>query len=198
MDDGAQPSRINPPTQNLTPNRLSDETQRSKHEQKRIGNDLAGLRLGTNQHSRQKMKHAKNSRGKGKNANPGNDFHFVASKDVTAVGGKKKVGSEAKWPEVAKRLGFEETYGPNLNIIYEGYLELMSWKYSVMKDKEKELGETSGTHMQEPEAKSKDGGKATKEDAVQTDDQKAAPTREYIGAVVDNTEGDAFALKILV
>ncbi|KAI3824744.1 hypothetical protein L1987_06215 [Smallanthus sonchifolius] len=64
-----------------------------------------------------------------------------------------------------------------------------------MKDKWNELGETSGTHMQEPEAKSKDGGKATKEDVVQSEDQKAAPTREYIGAVVDNTEDlDDFTL----
>ncbi|MFS7939671.1 putative transcription factor & chromatin remodeling ARID family [Helianthus anomalus] len=64
---------------------------------------------------------------------------------VEELGGNKKVSSEAKWPEVAKMLGFRETYGLNLNIIYHGYLELMASKYDMKKTKQGMFGESSKT-----------------------------------------------------
>ncbi|KAL8245642.1 hypothetical protein R6Q59_006858 [Mikania micrantha] len=60
---------------------------------------------------------------------------------VEGLGGRRVVAKENKWLEVDKELGLVEN-GPNLRIIYDGYLELLDWMYSIEKEKESRINET--------------------------------------------------------
>ncbi|KAD4586046.1 hypothetical protein E3N88_23647 [Mikania micrantha] len=60
---------------------------------------------------------------------------------VEGLGGRRVVAKENKWLEVGKELGLVEN-GPNLRIIYDGYLELLDWMYSIEKEKESRINET--------------------------------------------------------
>ncbi|KAD4584183.1 hypothetical protein E3N88_21784 [Mikania micrantha] len=59
---------------------------------------------------------------------------------VEGLGGRRVVAKESKRSEVGKELGLAES-GPNLRIIYDGYLELLDRMYSMEKEKEPKIGE---------------------------------------------------------
>ncbi|KAD3641854.1 hypothetical protein E3N88_31078 [Mikania micrantha] len=78
---------------------------------------------------------------------------------VEGLGGRRVVAKEGKWSEVGKELGLVES-GPNLRIIYDGYLELLDWMYSNEKEKESKIGETTSE-----EKKAKGDGPRGKEES---------------------------------
>ncbi|KAL8267043.1 hypothetical protein R6Q59_004387 [Mikania micrantha] len=78
---------------------------------------------------------------------------------VEGLGGRRVVAKEGKWSEVGKELGLVER-GPNLRIIYDGYLELLDWMYSNEKEKESKIGETTSE-----EKKAKGDGPRGKEES---------------------------------
>ncbi|KAD5507728.1 hypothetical protein E3N88_15431 [Mikania micrantha] len=49
-----------------------------------------------------------------------------------------------KWPKIAIKLGLDKKYAVNLMVIYQGYLDLMSWKYLITKHGENNIGKPSG------------------------------------------------------
>ncbi|KAD6796677.1 hypothetical protein E3N88_07573 [Mikania micrantha] len=59
---------------------------------------------------------------------------------VEGLGERRIVAKERKWSEVGEQLGLAEN-GPNLRIIYDGYLELLDWMYSMEKEPKIEDGE---------------------------------------------------------
>ncbi|KAD4888140.1 hypothetical protein E3N88_20213 [Mikania micrantha] len=59
---------------------------------------------------------------------------------MEGLGGRRIVAKEGKWLEVGEQPGLAEN-GPNLRIIYDGYLELLDWMYSMEKEKEPKVGE---------------------------------------------------------
>ncbi|MFS7941460.1 putative transcription factor & chromatin remodeling ARID family [Helianthus anomalus] len=48
--------------------------------------------------------------------------------------GYQNASKNNKWAEIAMKLGLQEMYAANLRIIYQGYLDLMSWRYNMAKN----------------------------------------------------------------
>ncbi|KAL8227655.1 hypothetical protein R6Q57_015239 [Mikania cordata] len=62
---------------------------------------------------------------------------------IEEAGEYDKASKFSKWPEIAIKLGFDKSYATNLMIVYQGYLDLMSWRYKVEKEGEFNSGEPS-------------------------------------------------------
>ncbi|KAD5507816.1 hypothetical protein E3N88_15519 [Mikania micrantha] len=55
---------------------------------------------------------------------------------VENEGDYEKASKNCKWGDIAIKMGFKELTVVNLMVIYQGYLDMMSWKYQISKNGE--------------------------------------------------------------
>ncbi|KAL8239110.1 hypothetical protein R6Q59_015677 [Mikania micrantha] len=102
---------------------------------------------------------------------------------VEEAGGYFKVAKDNKWPKIAIKLGFDKAYATNLMIIYQGYLDLMSWKYLVTKHGENKIGEPSGSMSMNEEVAEKVSNMEEDEKVDMEDVQEENKESVGIGAI---------------
>ncbi|KAL8226131.1 hypothetical protein R6Q57_018688 [Mikania cordata] len=66
---------------------------------------------------------------------------------VENEGGYEKASRNCKWGEIAIKMGFKESNAVNLMITYQGYLDLMTWRYHIAKEDENKVGEPSCSYL---------------------------------------------------
>ncbi|KAL8205780.1 hypothetical protein R6Q57_009331 [Mikania cordata] len=62
---------------------------------------------------------------------------------VENEGGYERDSKNCKWGEIAIKMGFKEPVVINLMVIYQGYSDLMVWRYKIEKEDENKVVEPS-------------------------------------------------------